>query len=206
MSGYVLYIDGMVGSGKTSLCKRIKAFLVSEESQCKLFSRPINTKLLNLFISNPKNYAFALELSCLTNNRNVRENALSFASEGGIAIVDRSVYGDIACATLQYGSGNISTNEWAICVDTFEGIKEIEVPNEIEELYVYLNTNTTDALNNIYNRGIDSERKYNAVYLERFGPIYFEVTKNIKVHKTGEIPMNFEEVRRLLRSFGIPSN
>jgi deoxyadenosine/deoxycytidine kinase len=125
----VVVVEGSIGAGKTYFSSRAA-------KRCGEYSvnvpEEINPKLLELFYSNPKKYAFAFQLSVLETRTNgtrlrlleaslERDEALSASSSSSgsnecvpQAYLDRSVLGDACFCVANYLQGNIDDAEMAV--------------------------------------------------------------------------------------------
>lgn len=162
LRGAVLIVEGIIGSGKSSLGKRLTELLTEVGLPCKFFEEEIDMPFLSLFLSDMKKYAFAFQVAMLKNRQSVYKQAVDFArNSNGVAIVDRSLHGDYAFALMHHDRGNISDEEWLAYEDILEKTK-LPGPSVI----IYLDVYPTVAMERITKRDRLGEKStYTLEYL-----------------------------------------
>lgn len=113
LHGFVICIEGIIGIGKSTLGRSLCEFLKHHNFKVNYFPEVINPKFLKLYLSDMKKYAFSFQISALQNRFEIHRRAAEFAAKGGIAIIDRGLYGDMAFAWMQVRKGFFSPDELA---------------------------------------------------------------------------------------------
>lgn len=158
----IIIIEGIPGSGKSSLCEKLFKYLTEVGFTVKNFEEEVNVPFLELFLSDMKKYAFAFQMSALSNRQKIYSHANDYARrEGGIAIIDRSLYGDISFAALHHEYGNISDEEWAIYEHT---VDRTPMPQPSKVIYLDVDIETSMERISIRNRGSEAS-SYSYKYL-----------------------------------------
>jgi deoxyadenosine/deoxycytidine kinase len=67
LRGAVIVIEGIIGSGKTSLGRKLTQMIAGSNIPCKFFEEEVNDELLALFLKDMKKYAFTFQLFMLAN-------------------------------------------------------------------------------------------------------------------------------------------
>lgn len=162
LRGALIVVEGIIGGGKTMLGQKLTKLVHDAGIPCKFFEEEVNLSLLELFLSDMKKYAFTFQLYMLSNRQKVYREAMNFArQQNGVAIIDRSLHGDIAFAQMHNDSGNISDEEWKV-------YENIVVSNSLPEptVVIYLDVYPEVALERIHLRNRGSEAaKYTIDYL-----------------------------------------
>lgn len=169
LRGAVLVIEGIIGSGKTSLGEKLTQMITNSGIPCKFFQEEVNLPLLELFLKDMKKYAFSFQLYMLSTRQKVYREAIEFSRrENGVAIIDRSLHGDIAFASMHNDAGNISNEEWNVYED-------IVSSNSLPEptVVIYLEVLPEVAIERINKRNRGSEvSKYTLEYLRELDTCY----------------------------------
>ncbi len=109
--GHLLWVEGIIGAGKTTFCRAIGPRL-----NLRVIEEPVATNpYLDLFYSDPKKYAFPMQMCLLTLRAKMQQLAMWEATGvGGYtgAILDRSLSGDRVFAKQHAKNGNISPLDW----------------------------------------------------------------------------------------------
>lgn len=163
LKGSIIIIEGIPGSGKSTLCTKLAQYLTAVGFETKNFEEEVNEPFLELFLSDMKKYAFAFQMNALCHRQRIYMQALDYARKNnGIAIVDRSLAGDCSFAGLQHDYGNISDFEWKIYEHTVNK-SPLPQPSTI----IYLEVDTEVAMYRIKERNRGSEASaYDRKYLE----------------------------------------
>ncbi len=101
----LLLIDGLPGTGKTVLCRKLTALGYDSHEQT------LCTQLISLFRADNVKYAFALQITALNHRRKLLENALDSARP---AALDCSIVGDYAFALWNTACGNMRIDDWQV--------------------------------------------------------------------------------------------
>ncbi len=182
----VIGIEGLIGSGKTTLGTSLKYQLKSIGfKNVKFFKEYVNTDLLNQYLSDIEKYSYTFQIIMLIKRLEIYKKAIKYSESGGISIIDRTLPGDYAFALMQYKSGNIDESEWNIYNSILQQHKRIK-----PSIILYLKTDINIALNRMIHRGRVSEvNGYDIKYFEDLESSYNEVFKNVNT-KTLNINWN----------------
>lgn len=174
LRGSVISLEAKISAGKSTLGKSMEAFLSKAGFRAKFYEEPVSEHLLNLYLSDMKKYAFSFQLVIIERRIQIHKEATLFAQSGGIAIIDRGVYGDLAFAHMQRNAGLFTDQEWS----TYNA--EIE-DQKLDDPYiiVYLDCSTETALRRVKVRGNQSEiNTYTPDYMDRLEAAHQESLKD----------------------------
>lgn len=150
--GSIIVIEGIIGVGKTTLGNSLAEYLNSLDIKAKFFPEYRNGQLLEQYITDMKKYAYAFQLFMLGKRIAAYKEVECFTKQGGIAIVDRGIIGDMTFARMQYEKNNFTDEEWSV----YQSIVKQEINNEPDTI-IYLDCQPEVAINRIKKRGIQSE-------------------------------------------------
>lgn len=163
----MIIVDGVVGSGKTTLMN-----ILREELKLDGFEEPVtDNPILGKFYHDRQRYAFPLQIFFL----NRRFRVLKEAQEKNEAcIMDRSIYGDVIFAKLLHDGGDMDKDEFSLYQDLLANMLDhIEAPR----LMIYLHCDVDTAIERIRKRGRDYEQIVERDYWERLNSEYEEYFK-----------------------------
>lgn len=167
----VIILEGNISSGKTTLGNRLVEYLNYNGYNARFFEEYRNDELLNQYIYDMKRYAFPFQLFMLRKRIQIYKEAYNFSDNGGISIIDRSIFGDYAFCKCQLKSGNITIEEF----HEYESILKSEALIR-PHLIVYLDCDTSTCSERIKKRGIKSEIDgYDEKYLHNIEENYKDV-------------------------------
>jgi deoxyadenosine/deoxycytidine kinase len=152
LRGRIFVIEGLIGVGKTTLGKSLEKYLNSIGIECKFFPEYVNNDLLDLYIKDMPREAFAFQLFMLSKRIDIYREATTFAKTGGIAIIDRSIHGDMAFAYMQKEKGFISEAEWNIYLKIVQAEIQLE-----PSATIFLNCDIEKCFTRLKIRGNKSE-------------------------------------------------
>src|SRR5690554_1873061 len=153
----MIVVDGVVGSGKTTLMN-----ILLEELGVEGFEEPVaDNPILGKFYHDRKRYAFPLQIFFL----NRRFRMLKEAQEKKVSsVMDRSIYGDVIFAKLLNDGGDMEKDEFELYQDLLTNMLDhIEAP----KLMIYLRADVDTAMDRIEKRGRDYEQIVERDYWER---------------------------------------
>src|SRR4051812_7244364 len=96
----VFTIEGIIGVGKTTLGRSLEKMLNDNGIATKFFPEYVNKDLLGQYIGNMHRYAYSFQLIMLCKRIEIYREAERFAATGGVAIIDRSIVGDMTFALM----------------------------------------------------------------------------------------------------------
>jgi deoxyadenosine/deoxycytidine kinase len=107
----VIWVEGLVGSGKTTYSQE-----VGKRLNLYLGAEPVNgNPFLAKFYADPKSFAFPMQIYLLKERFKTQLHAATIAIGAGDwngAILDRSISGDRVFAKMHYECGNIDIDAW----------------------------------------------------------------------------------------------
>ncbi|MDR2835078.1 MAG: deoxynucleoside kinase [Bacteroidales bacterium] len=156
-----LVIEGNIGAGKTSLCKKL-----AEDKNGKLILEQFEENpFLSKFYENQQRYAFPTELSFLSTRYKQIKEQLQPDLFHDIIIADYFLM-----KSLIFSSQTLEDDEYQLYRNIFDIIFE-NIPKP--DLYVYLHKTSKNLLENIKKRGRDYEQNISSEYLENIEKSYF---------------------------------
>lgn len=161
-----LVIEGNIGAGKTSLAK-----MISNDYNAQFVGETFaDNPFLEKFYSDPKGYAFTLEMAFMA------ERYSQLIAE----LQNRDLFKDFAIAdyyfmkSLIFSSVTLSIDEYNLYRKFFDIIYR-RLPRP--DLYVYLHKSTSNLKCQIKERGRDYEQNISENYLENISQAYFSFFK-----------------------------
>lgn len=160
-------IEGNIGSGKTSLARRI-----GDDYNAKLvLERFADNPFLPKFYADEDRYAFPLEMSFLADRyHQLTDDIAQFDLFKNFIVSDYFIFKSLIFAQI-----TLSKEEFALYRKMFDIMyKEIAKP----DVYVFLYQNTERLIHNIKKRGRDYEQNIQADYLEKIHKGYLSFIKS----------------------------
>ena len=173
ISGPVIYIEGIIGAGKTTLAKKI-----AEGLGIDALYEPVNSNLyLKPFYDDPKRWAFAMQIHLLHYRYALQKKAAYGATLGMGAVLDRGMPGDRVFCKLHTLSGNISEMEWGTYQMAYEVMACSLVP---PSFLLFLDVEPDVALERIKERSRDAETTIDLKYLTDLRKGYLDLMAEIE--------------------------
>jgi deoxyadenosine/deoxycytidine kinase len=148
----VIITAGMIGVGKTTLTS-----IIAEHMGTKPFFEPVSDNpVLSLFYSDPKQYAFLLQIYFLNRRFAMIKGALADDNN----VLDRSIYEDALFTEQNHLDGNISDQEMTVYNQLLDNMMtELnQLPKKAPDLMVYADADFETILARIKKRGRDFEQ------------------------------------------------
>ena len=170
LKGSVICIEGLVGVGKSVAGFSIMSYLNALDIKTKYYPEYFNHDLLNQYLSNMSKYAYYFQMFMLLKRIDMYKEALAFADNGGVSVIDRCVVGDYAFATMQHKKGYITDEDWKVYLSVMKQDR-MRMPTTI----LYLQCSPSVAFERILKRNITSEVSgYTLEYLKDLDASYTE--------------------------------
>jgi len=155
--GKRIALDGLPGAGKTTLGNSIKRYLESKKIKTVFLSEYVNSKLLNLYISDMSKYGFMFQVAMLKEKKMIYERAEELAQSGYVVIIDRSRIGDLSFARMQRENYGWSDDEWNVYLSMYDELNPVDI-------IINLDTSVEVAFERKTSRGRDGESSYTLEY------------------------------------------
>lgn len=152
LKGGIYTIEGIIGVGKTTLGRSAERYLNTIGLKAKFYPEYVNKDLLSQYISDMKRYAYSFQMIMLCKRIEIYREAEKFAETGGIALIDRSIIGDMTFARMQKENGNFTEDEWKIYLSLMK--QEIQLTPTAS---LFLRCSPQTSLNRVKIRGIEAE-------------------------------------------------
>lgn len=168
----MIYIDGVVGVGKSTLAK-----IISDEFGKTLYKEPVyDNPILEKFYHDKKKYSFPLQVFLL----NKRLEMVKLADKNGGGVFDRAIYCDRVFADILYRDGDLIEDEYNLYIELSKNMFEsLPVP----KLLIYLETSVDNAIKKIEKRGREFELEMDRDYWEKLNNHYSEYFKDYSESK-----------------------
>ena len=175
--GSEIVLEGLIGIGKSTLGRSLNEYLSKSGFQVKYFPEYVDENLLSLYISNMSKYSFLYQCIIARERLRVYDEAKNFSGQGGISIIDRSLIGDVAFATMQKENGFINDTEWKVYN------KLIKSDHSEPMVTLYLEGTPELAFKRMIQRNLSAEVSgYTLDYFQKLDYAYqtaFSISKNI---------------------------
>ena len=162
-----LAIEGNIGAGKTTLCRKIAADYGSR----LILEQFTDNPFLPSFYQNPERYAFPVELFFMTERHKQLQDELTQPQLFSNMVVADYFF----VKTLLFARNNLQEDEFRLFQRLYETLNG-SFPKP--DLLVYLHRPVEDLLNNIAKRGRGMENGVTAAYLGQIQVAYFDYFKS----------------------------
>ncbi|MDA3817272.1 MAG: deoxynucleoside kinase [Prolixibacteraceae bacterium] len=161
-----LVIEGNIGAGKTTLAK-----MISEDYNARFVGEAFaDNPFLDKFYSDPKSYAFTLEMSFMAERYSQLNNELqSLDLFSNFAVADYYFM-----KSLIFAGVTLTDDEYTLYRNFFNIIYS-RLPRP--DLYVYLHKDPDKLIKYIEKRGRDYEKNIKESYLDKVSKSYFSYFK-----------------------------
>ena len=213
----IIWIDGIIGAGKTTITKEIAKILNFRPILEPVDSNPY----LASFYKDPKRWAFSMQMDLLLKRYAIHKlanmEAMSDSSQFNGVIIDRGIPGDRVFAKTAYLAGNISELEWGTYERAFDYLTyNLGAPN----LLIFLDVDPKVAKNRLESRNRSAEEGIPLEYFEKLHRGYLDVlteidsgnlvwAKGVEIMKVGwntdHLPID-EITGKLKRKFNIETS
>jgi deoxyadenosine/deoxycytidine kinase len=191
----VIVIDGIVGSGKSSLAAKI-----SQKMDIRMFEELNNDDtyiLLEKFYKDQQRWSFTLQIHFL----NERFKMIKDIHRNGGGILDRSIFGDRIFAEMLNEDGLMSDEEYRTYSTLLDNMLEHTQPPTI---LVYIDCDVETAIERIKKRNRKMELEVPKRYWERLNHKYqkwydeYDISPKIKLDGKGYHPNNQEDINNIV--------
>ena len=170
--GPVIWVEGTIGSGKTTLTKKL-----AKRLDLRPFLEPVEANpYLDRFYEDPKRWSFPMQIHLLGHRYAMQKVAMWEAVLGRGAILDRGIPGDRVFCRLHMLAENMSQLEWET-YDQLYNIMACEL--RVPSLIVFLDVEPGVALRRIQKRARGAEVGIDIDYLERLRAGYMDLLVQI---------------------------
>jgi deoxyadenosine/deoxycytidine kinase len=176
MYGPIVWVEGPIAAGKTTLSKQIAEAL----NLRPLFEPVESNPYLELFYKDPKSCAFAMQIHLLHCRYAMQQIAAFEATmNGGYsgAVLDRGMPGDRVFARLHREAGNITELEWQTYERAYNTMVCTLIPPSV---IVYLDVEPEVALERVKNRKRGAESGMSLDYLRDLRKGYMDLLVEIE--------------------------
>jgi NADH dehydrogenase (ubiquinone) 1 alpha subcomplex subunit 10 len=175
----VIWVEGIIGAGKTTLTKGL-----AEQLQLRPLLEPVETNpFLAKFYNDPKGYAFPMQMHLMGVRYNLQKLALyeSLAKNPDHkyrgAVLDRGLPGDRVFCKLHIKYGNIPEDHWQI-YENFYNLMSTSI--QAPSVLVYLQVDPEVALSRVRKRDRDVESSLPLSYLKDLAAGYESLLAEIE--------------------------
>lgn len=161
-----LVIEGNIGAGKTSLVN----LLAEKYSGRKVLEGFSENPFLPKFYEDPARYAFAVEMSFLSDRYHQLNNELRQQN-----LFNQYTFSDYSLSkSLIFARANLEKDEF----DLFQNMYQVMMSNLPKaDLLVYLHRDVSELQENISKRGREYEQNISSDYLSKIQDSYFQFLK-----------------------------
>ncbi|MGL4308404.1 deoxynucleoside kinase [Cetobacterium sp. SF1] len=168
----MIYIDGVVGVGKSTLAE-----IISKELGRELYKEPVyDNPILEKFYYDKKKYSFPLQVFFL----NKRLEMVKEAHKNGGGIFDRAIYCDRVFADILHKDGDLIEDEYNLYLELTRNMFE-HLPKP--KILIFLETSVDNAIAKINRRGREFEKHVGKDYWEKLHDHYKEYFDNYSESK-----------------------
>ena len=191
----ILYIEGVVGCGKSTLSEKIGKAL-----DITVFYELQNQTTMNLleeFYKDKKRWAFALQIHFL----NERFRMVKEIHKNGIGILDRSIFGDNIFAEMLNEDGYMTDDEFLTYSNLLDNMLEhVSKPH----LLLYIDCDLDTALDRIKGRGREMEQSVDSNFWARLNVKYnkwyneYDLSNKISIGAKSYHPNNEDDINQIV--------
>ena len=173
INGPVIWIEGIIGSGKTTLAKKL-----SEELGLRAMFEPVGSNpYLSRFYDDPKRWVFPMQIELMKTRYAMQKEAVYGAALGRGSVLDRGMPGDRVFCKLHMLAGNMSELEWR----TYEGLYAVMASSFVPpSLLLFLDVEPDTALERVKERAREAEVSIDLKYLTDLRKGYLDLMAEIE--------------------------
>lgn len=168
----VVWVEGLIGAGKTTLAHQL-----AERLGFQKFLEPVDTNpYLERFYEDPKRWAFPMQLHLMFYRYAMQQQASWQAVLGQGSVLDRGLPGDRVFCKLHMHAGNMDELEW----QTYEMGYDIMAANlRVPSLILFLDVEPEIAMERIQTRARTAEVGISLDYLRTLRAGYYDLLSDI---------------------------
>jgi len=172
--GAIVWVEGLIGAGKTTLTQALAKTLGYRE----ILEPVCDNGYLPLFYADPKRWAFPFQMEMLYRRWELHQLATFEAMTGDGAILDRGMPGDMVFAEMHREAGNIHELEWKTYLRMYRSL--MARVTELPRILVYLDVSPEIAFSRVRRRGRESEVGMTLDYLQKLQIKYHRLLERIE--------------------------
>lgn len=202
-------IMALIGAGKSTLLKNLS----QRDDNCIAFLEPTSTSegaannpFLNLYYEDPKRWSFAMQVNLLFERYKMTQEAFLQSLKGHTAMLDSTIYSDMAFALVQKWSKYFTDEEYTAYLNMH---KVISSQSAMPDVTFWLEVPIDVAIERINGRGRECEANIPRKYLEDLYSAYGIVlnlleghTRLIRLDATKSADDVAKEVAGILTAYG----
>ena len=174
--GTLIYVEGIIGVGKSTYCKEI-----SYRLNYRVIEEPVRSNpYLELFYQDPRKYAYEMQIYLLHRRIGLQQLAAAealYSPDYAGAMLDRSLFGDRVFEELHHEDGNISDLQHHAYLTAIRNMQLMIYPPTI---LVFLDAEPQICLERIRARSRGCESSIGLDYLERITQRYHRLIQDAK--------------------------
>jgi deoxyadenosine/deoxycytidine kinase len=175
----MVWVEGLIGAGKTTLTKAL-----AEKLDYREVLEPVNDNAyLDLFYTDQKRWAFSMQMDMLFRRWELHQLATFEVLTGRGAILDRGIPGDMVFAQMHFEAGNIHKVEWETYLRMYRGL--MSRVSFIPRILVYLDVDPEVALSRVTRRARNAEVGMTLDYLQNLRQMYHRLLEKIEAGAHG---------------------
>lgn len=178
LRGMIIIVEGLIGVGKTTLCKSLVSYLTKLGHDVVMFEEEIPRPLLSLYTTNMEKYAFPFQVIVAQTRNLAFSRACELSRLGKIIIMDRSLLGDCTFALMQKNKGYFTDEEFKVYLGIINSNKSVPI---CAPYIAYLDCAPETAFERMKKRGNSEEVDgYTLDYFQDLENTYKQVIKHGK--------------------------
>ena len=197
----IVSVCGLIGSGKSTLVSNL-----SNHDGYIEFQEPVDTNpFLESYYKDPVRWSYAMQVNLLFERYKQTCEAFLHSVRGEVALLDSTIYSDMAFALVQKWSMFFTESEF---ISYIKMHKVIESQTAYPDIVFWLNLTPSQALERIAKRGRSCEGGIKLGYLESLNDAYTEVlyklqkrTNVIRVDASQNAEAVYDACSKIIKDF-----